>query len=182
MIERFNRTLGAILSKTVDLDQKNWDVRLPYAMLAYRSSIHSATGFSPFEVLHGFPVRLPVDMLMPEEVNHRIRYGEFIRENQDRLIEIRDRVKWNCQEVAEKMKCRFDRNSREDNLIAGDQVWVMQVHRKKGLSPKLQPRWEGPFSIIQVINAQLVKIMRRGKQIVVHRAKIKKHVSVDLES
>lgn len=49
MVERFNRTLLAMLSLFVEENQMNWDALLPYVMLAYRSSVHCSTGFTPFK-------------------------------------------------------------------------------------------------------------------------------------
>ena len=50
MVDRFNRTLEAMLSKFVDENQKDWDLYLPLVMMAYRSSEHESTGFSPIEI------------------------------------------------------------------------------------------------------------------------------------
>jgi len=42
-IERFHRTLNAMLAKAIRSHQRNWDVALPYVLAAYRSSKHEAT-------------------------------------------------------------------------------------------------------------------------------------------
>jgi hypothetical protein len=47
LVERFNRTLEDILSKYVSQNQKDWDEQLPWALMAYRSSEHDTTKFSP---------------------------------------------------------------------------------------------------------------------------------------
>ena len=174
MIERFNRTLGQMLSKVVDLDQRNWDVKLPYAMLAYRASSHSVTGFPPAEMLLGLKLRLPVDLLIPKEGRSDKMYGEFVREHQVILEELRDRVCWGLREVGQKMKARFDQKACLLELKEGDQVWMRSLARTKGLSPKLQSHWDGPFTVVSVINEQLVKIRKGRRVIVVHRSKVKK--------
>ena len=38
MVERFNRTVNAMLSMFVAENQDDWDEHLPYVMMAYRSS------------------------------------------------------------------------------------------------------------------------------------------------
>ena len=38
MVEWFNRTVKAMLSKFVNESQDDWDEHLPYVMMAYRSS------------------------------------------------------------------------------------------------------------------------------------------------
>ena len=47
MVERFNRTLEAMLSKFVRKNQKDWDQYLPLLMMAYRSSVHKSMSFTP---------------------------------------------------------------------------------------------------------------------------------------
>jgi len=41
-VERFHRTLNSILAKSVAEHQKDWNVRLPFAMAAYRAMVQSA--------------------------------------------------------------------------------------------------------------------------------------------
>jgi len=178
MIERFNRTLAQMLSKVVDLRQGDWDQKLPYAMLAYRSRVHQSTGFPPAEVLLGLKLRLPIDLLVPQEEDRLVTYGEFVRRHQEYLEEIREGVGLTLTEVGRKMKTRHDLMARPVVIVAGNRVWVRVLSRTKGLSPKLQARWDGPFEVLQVINDQLIRISRRGKQIIVHRSKVK--VQLDL--
>ena len=43
-VERFNRTIQQILAKTVEDKPFDWDLFLPFAVMAYRSSKHESTG------------------------------------------------------------------------------------------------------------------------------------------
>ena len=60
MVERLNRTL----SKYMYQSGGEWDQYLPQVELAYNSSIHSGTGFSPFFLAHGREPNLPVDTML----------------------------------------------------------------------------------------------------------------------
>ena len=51
--ERFNRTLKQMLVRLTNDRQDSWDELLPHAMLAYRSTVHRGTGFTPFRLLFG---------------------------------------------------------------------------------------------------------------------------------
>ena len=64
MVERFNRTLEATLSKFVSQNQKDWDQQLPLLMMAYRYSVHEFTGFTPNEMMLGCAVLLPLDLVI----------------------------------------------------------------------------------------------------------------------
>ena len=69
LVERFNRTLTAMLAKTAEKGGKDWDLRLPYVLFAYRASQQQSTRESPFYLLYGRDPRLPNEsMLCPEKV------------------------------------------------------------------------------------------------------------------
>ena len=72
-VERFNRTLEAMLAKLVNENQKNWDT--------YRTLIHDATGFTPFHLVFGRTPNLPVD-LMSSRVDHDEfpEYPDFVQD------------------------------------------------------------------------------------------------------
>ena len=62
-VERFNRTLKAMLNKLVGDEGKDWDQLLPYLLFAYREVPQASTGFSPFELVYGQQVRGPLDII-----------------------------------------------------------------------------------------------------------------------
>lgn len=59
MLERFHRTLGDRLRTCPK--PKDWVNNLPSALFAYRTSIHSATGQTPFSMTYGFTPTVPSD-------------------------------------------------------------------------------------------------------------------------
>ncbi|GFU94883.1 retrovirus-related Pol polyprotein from transposon 412 [Trichonephila clavipes] len=63
MVERFNRTILNNLSLLVCSNQQDWDRKLPFFLLAYRSAVHETIGYSPFQMLFGRDLRLPADFL-----------------------------------------------------------------------------------------------------------------------
>ena len=63
VIERMNRTLLVMLAKCIDEDQTNWSVKLPYVLMAYRSSVHESTGFTPDYLVFGHETSLPLDLM-----------------------------------------------------------------------------------------------------------------------
>ena len=59
LVERFNRTLLDMLSKTVQSGRQDWDVRLPYVLFAYRATMQHSMGESPFFLMYGRDPQLP---------------------------------------------------------------------------------------------------------------------------
>ena len=47
LVERFNRTLLAMLAMFVSQEHDNWDDLLPFMMLAYNTTVHTSTGYTP---------------------------------------------------------------------------------------------------------------------------------------
>ncbi len=64
LVERMNKTLISMLSVFVEDNQSNWDELLPYVMMTCRSSVQSSTGFTPYKMLFGAEITLPVDVVM----------------------------------------------------------------------------------------------------------------------
>lgn len=70
-VERFNRTLKEMTSKHITESGNEWDDHLKQLALAYKSSVHQSTSFTPFFLNHGREARLPIDIMCgPPLVNH----------------------------------------------------------------------------------------------------------------
>ena len=53
LTEKFNQTLINALKKHTEDNKQDWIDWIPYILLAYRSRIHSVTGFTPYELMFG---------------------------------------------------------------------------------------------------------------------------------
>jgi hypothetical protein len=53
--------LEAILTKTIHHHHKDWVDRLPEALWAYRTTWRNTTGFTPYELVYGKRVVLPIE-------------------------------------------------------------------------------------------------------------------------
>jgi hypothetical protein len=53
-IEVVNKTVTLLLHVVIQKNLKNWEDCLPFIEFAYNYSVHSTTGFSPFEIVYGF--------------------------------------------------------------------------------------------------------------------------------
>ena len=60
------RSLKKSLAALVSEDGKNWDLFLAAVALAYNSTPHTVTGYSPFFLTHGREVVLPVQRYLDE--------------------------------------------------------------------------------------------------------------------
>lgn len=53
LVERINRTIIDMLSKSISKSQRDWEKKLPFVMLADRSSIQESTRESPSFMMSG---------------------------------------------------------------------------------------------------------------------------------
>ena len=67
MVERFNRTLLMMLAMVAGKNRDDWDDLLPAVMMAYRSSVHESTGYSPYRLMFGEECTLPMDIGLPTD-------------------------------------------------------------------------------------------------------------------
>ena len=67
LVERFNRTLLMMLAMFASKNREDWDDLLPAVMMAYRSSVHQSTGFSPYRLMFGEECTLPMDIGLPKQ-------------------------------------------------------------------------------------------------------------------
>ena len=56
-----------MIAMYVKEDQTDWDVHLPYVMMAYRASEHASTKYTPNFLMLGREINLPLDILAREE-------------------------------------------------------------------------------------------------------------------
>ena len=62
-LERFNRTLLAMMSCFVNENEDNWGYILPYVMSAYRATMQEPTQCSPNFLFLGNEIRMPIDLI-----------------------------------------------------------------------------------------------------------------------
>jgi hypothetical protein len=54
-----------MLQRTVNKHKTNWHHMLFYALWAYRTAVKTATGFTPFHLVHGVEETLPIECKIP---------------------------------------------------------------------------------------------------------------------
>ena len=79
MVERFNRTLLDMLSTTVGKHPSNWEQNIRRVCLAYNSSVHASTGFSPFFLMFRRQVKLPVDLMYGSSKIEEVLVLEYVQ-------------------------------------------------------------------------------------------------------
>ncbi|GFX37835.1 retrovirus-related Pol polyprotein from transposon 412 [Trichonephila clavipes] len=108
MVERFNWTILNSLSLLVSSNQQDWDKKLQFFLLAYRSAVHETTGYSPSQMLFGRDIRLPADLLFRRPPDAPLAPEEYVEKLQARMEEIHHLARERNGLASEKMKTRYD--------------------------------------------------------------------------
>ena len=151
MVEQFNATLKQLLKKLTQSPGAQWDKCLPYILWAYRGTTHKTTGFSPYHLLFGRPMRMPLDQMVRywqgKEERNESSTTEFIATLKANMKLLRDMA--NEREIKEKamQKVYHDRKSVVREFSVGDYVLVFRPIRKG----KLENQWQGPYIITNKI-------------------------------
>ena len=138
LVERFNRTLLNMLSIIATEKEDGWDLQLPTAMLAYRTSIHETTKATPFSLMFGREARLPVDVVYGSPPDETFESpSEFALKLRDRLADAYKLVRNNTDVEQKRQKLLYDRRTQVSPYTVGDQVWLHSPAVRRGKSRKL---------------------------------------------
>lgn len=166
MIERFHRTLNAMIGKVILEHQRNWDEVLPYVVSAYRASVHEATGYTPNFLIFGRENRAPLDLVYgrPEETDAAPKpYAAYVNEWCERMEKAYTLVRGHLKHAAERRRHSYDLRVRPKQFKAGDLVWYFTPRRFKGRTPKWQRFYTGPFTILEPRGAVNYLVRRSPK-------------------
>ena len=91
-----------MLRKAATKEGRDWDKMIPFLLFAYREVPQSSTGFSPFELLYGKPIRGPLDVLRESwEANTKSKESvvSYVLSTHDKLDSMYSLVKENMQQA-----------------------------------------------------------------------------------
>lgn len=165
-IERFNKTLKEMLSRMVNGQRGDWEERLGEALMAYRNSVSTVTGHTPFFLMYGRRGRLPLTkMLTAEEEGH-------VRPIGSRLHDLSNAFKLAREMTVASRKYNRDRLQAEataGNIEVGDSV-IVAANEPLTLTAK----WDPEFEVTRVVGTTCwIRHQTTGKELKVHREKLR---------
>lgn len=152
MVERFNRTLIDQMAKTLLQQPGEWDDCLNQVALAYNTSPHSTTGFTPFFLIHGFEARMPANIVLPDSApslgpNSPAEYADKLTQK----LRMAFQSAVNNRDYAHyQQKLQYDKRVKHLPYAKGDLVWLNDPTTSK---QKLAPHWKGPFVVQECLGS-----------------------------
>ena len=172
-VERMNRTILQMIRCFLTEGQDTWDESLSLLAGAVRATPSSTTGFSPNLLMLGREVFSPADLTFALPEPDAKSPPEFVRHLQERLKTVHELARSRLKAVQRYQKRHYDLKTRITQYNVGDLVYCLKSAHKVGQSKKLNPVWQGPHLVTEVISPLLLRIQDRRREQVVHHDRLK---------
>ena len=176
LVERLNRTLLHMLATSAKDHPSDWEKFLQPVCLAYNTSLHPTTGYTPFFLMFGRKARLPVDVAYGTSLPTPTSMDKYARDLQQSLREAYQRVRQQMGSQQERQKDFYDQKVHGLPFSKGELVWLYSPAISRGNSRKLYHPWQGPFWIVKQLSEVTYRIQdtrNRRRRRVVHFDRLK---------
>jgi len=156
----------ALRSLLLGWSQEEWDTVLPQVMRAYRSTPHTSTGETPNLLMLGRETRVP------DHLTYHVPEQDYpVHEYASELVE---RMRVAHKILREKQWQVRKEDSEEPPLYqVGDWVWMVSYRRHREQAAKLQPKFVGPYAVVEVMPNHTYKLERSGQVSIQNEARLK---------
>jgi transposase InsO family protein len=167
-VETFHKVLHDSMSHYVDSTGTNWDVVLPFFLMAYTATPHSTTKYSPFYVFTtGREMTLPTadDLkakLLRESQN--TGFGHKLENLKLNLRKAYEEATKNNRKAHEVNKKYYDRKAKERNSEVDDKVYLFCPAKKPGRCQNFRKFWRGLYRIVEVSDSNYNILDVTGKE------------------
>ena len=146
LVERFNRTLLMMLAMFAGENRDDWDDILPAVMMAYRSTVHESTGYSPYRLMFGEECTLPIDVGLPSQEPDlpdpiTSPHAIWVRDA------LEDRRCRHLGQAVRRQKRLYDKRAVRRLFAVGD--WVLRYY-SPAKKCKLDSAWVGPYLVVSL--------------------------------
>jgi len=152
-VERYHAWQGACLTIVTSRFKRDWDLVLPLVSLAYRTTVHTSTGFTPFEALHGFEPRMPFDAWCTWNEDKGAKSTEMSG-LQERMRQIYSAIKVAHDDAVSRNQSNRESTHRERDFGPGDIVLRFAPKSAEVLpkdvpnKEKMMDRWSSPGVVV----------------------------------
>jgi hypothetical protein len=147
-VERMNSVILQSLRLYCTGKQDDWPELLPSIMMAYRMTpATQSTKYSPFFLLFGREMRLPIDTSLTPKSTLSAEFKTHLAQVLQNLEIARKIAAENTKLAQEKYKNQYDKHSQPADFKPAERVWLYCTKVPPGMAPKLHRKWVGPYYI-----------------------------------
>ena len=182
-VENFNKSLKAMLTATVEAEGRDWDRKLPSALMAFRASTQVSTGETPFLMNFGEEMRLPLDVMVGATGDPGPDMNNFVQDLREELEAAFWRARTNVGLAQKRQRAHYDTNMKNGSFKVGDLVLLRDHRIRPDEVSKFHRKWKGPYRILEKLNEVNYRVETVGqgrlRKSVVHLNNIKLYYSRD---
>lgn len=144
-IERFHSTIGEIIriQRMTNKDDPIQQI-MNYAVIAYNNAIHSATGYTPRELLFGHTAsRNPLELFYPKEF-----YQDYVLKHRKNAEAVQECLAAHMSKNKEQVIAKRNQAAEEITFKVGEIVYKQVA--KTARNDKTKPVFKGPYKIIHL--------------------------------
>ncbi|XP_047259402.1 uncharacterized protein LOC124891880 [Capsicum annuum] len=160
-VKAANKNIKRILRKIAGGDRE-WNEKLPYALLGYRTTIRTSTGETPYMLVYGSEAVIPAEVEIPllrviQEVG--LDDAKWIRSRIEKLMLIDEkRLDAVChgQLYQNRMIKVFNKKVKPHRFTPGQLVLKKIFPHQSEAKGKFAPNWQGPYIVHRVLSGGAV--------------------------
>lgn len=167
-LENAHKHLGSFLRIQCEKHHDSWSYWLPYWCFGFNNTVHTATKYTPYELVFGKPSNIPSRVI---DDNNTV---SPLYNHDDYALNLKYRLQTACKDARnnlvlskEKQKQYYDKTT---NPIVYEKDSLILVKNETGR--KLHPLYEGPYIVIEDLGCN-VKIQKNNKYEIVHKNRTK---------
>ena len=137
-------------------NKTSWHLQLFSALWAYRTSVKTSSGFTPFQLVYGIEAILPIECEIPS-LKLKVELLPLTSSKEEwflylsKLDKTRRDVALINEAHQKQIKSQYNKSIHPQTFAEGDLVLVYdQAHDKLGIG-KLEPLWHGPYIMKHVL-------------------------------
>ncbi|XP_027156206.1 uncharacterized protein K02A2.6-like, partial [Coffea eugenioides] len=151
-VEAANKNLKKIIRKMTE-KHRDWHEKLPYALMAYRTSIRTSTRTTPYSLMYGMEAVLPAEVEIPSLrilMETKLEEADWIKQRYEQLSLIDEkRLNAICHDQCyqKRVARAYNKKVHRRTFEEGDQVLKRILPVQDEAKGKFAPNWQGPFIV-----------------------------------
>lgn len=178
LVERQNRTTQRAMVASLLEKQANWYYVLPSLQLSFRTTVHSSTGLTPFEMMFGRKPILPAELMYmprddiskeaPDNIDDPWPSQNEVFEASEKLRDVlHEHAEKEIKKAQAKQAKNFNARHQGHDIKVGDYVLIHNSKDAVRLAKILAFPWYGPFKVVERLDNGCLRVMnpKTGKQL-----------------